>query len=111
MAKGISGIEIEQYFGSEEEAKEWGQNNLGKTGFAFVDINGKTYLLCGTGMCDDFMLRGKLEEAVISFFEDLGLGISDDSLYIDLAADMNEVAWNLLSKYWGLDILYAFDTF
>lgn len=112
MSKGISGIEIEQYFNSEEEAEAWGRDHFtSKYEYAFVDVNGKTYLLCDCGMCDDFMLRGMLEKAVQEFFKAIGLSITDDSLYIDLAADMNEVAWDLLSKYWGLDILYAFDSF
>lgn len=111
MAKDISGIEIEQYFNSEEEAEEWGRNNFtSKYDYTFVDVNGKTYLLCDCGMCDDYMLRGKLEEAVRSFFSDLGLQATDE-IVIDLGADMNEVAWNLLGKYWGFDVLYAFDEY
>ena len=111
MAKGISGIEIEQKFNSTEEAEAWGRENFdGDYSYAFVDVQGKTYLLCATGMCDDVMLRGKIEQAVIDFFEDLGLQISDE-IYVDIGADANEVAWEYLSKYKDFDVLYAFDEY
>lgn len=112
MARGITGFEIEGHFDTEDEAIEWGRNNFkSKYDYAFVEVGKKTYLLCDCGMCDDSLLRGKLETAVIGFFEDLGLSIKDDSIYIDLGADMNEIAWDYLSKYCDFDVLYAFDTF
>lgn len=111
MAKGISGFEIEGRFNTEDEAIDWGRENFSsKYDSAFVEVGTKTYLLCDCGMCDDYLLRGILETAVAKFFEDLGLNV-DDSICIDLGADMNEVAWDYLSKYHDFDILYAFDTF
>lgn len=102
-------------FNSEEEAIDWGSENLGKYGSELVKIGDRYTLLCGTSMVDDEGLRGGIETAVINWIEDFGLAEcfdeDPDVVAVDFGAELNELAMKLLDKWYNFDVIYCSDTY
>lgn len=101
-------------FNSEEEAKDWGFENLGKYGTELVKVNGNYTWLCGTSMVDDNALRAGIENAVTEWIEDYGLEecFDDiDQVAIDLGADLTSLAYDELFKWYNFDVIYCSDSY
>lgn len=102
-------------FNSEDEAIDWGFENLGKYGTELVKVGDRYVWLCGTSMVDDMALRAGIENAVTDWIEEYGLeecfDEDPDQIAMDLGAELTTLAYESLAKWYNFDVIYCSDTF
>ncbi len=96
-------------FKTEEAAMEYAENNIGKYDCEVVTVDGHPALLSATSLPEEARFRSPIEEALISFFKEVGFNGNNDvdaeTIAIDIGAEISSNLIDAIEKYTPVKIL------